>query len=182
MSEVMLAELLRATPHGRRQPTLSTDEARDVKLSPSEARDEVGAWLGQLQRDAEQAGASPAQRSALSYLRRSFLGVLVRRTVAGEFNERHIALSQIDQRRPRHNCCLATVHPLQRKVHRHRLVRPLAHAARSPKRGIEDVRAGQHPAASQQRAATHHRRAVAKARHRRCPLSHADPPSTSTSP
>jgi hypothetical protein len=76
MSEVMLAELLRATPHGRRQSTLSTDEARDAKLSPSEARDEVGAWLGQLQRDAEQAGASPAQRSALSYLRRSFLGVL----------------------------------------------------------------------------------------------------------
>jgi hypothetical protein len=64
MSEVTLAGLLQAAPRGTQQSP----------VSPREAREEVVQWLRQLQRDAEQAGASPAQLSALDCLGRSFLG------------------------------------------------------------------------------------------------------------
>lgn len=65
MNEVTLAGLLPTAPRGRWQS----------KVPPSQAREEVSQVLRQLQRDVEQAGASPAQVSALACLQRSFLGV-----------------------------------------------------------------------------------------------------------
>ena len=65
MNEVTLAGLLQAAARGR-QPS---------KVSPSQAREDVGQFLRKLQRDVEQAGASPAQVAALTCLQRSFLGV-----------------------------------------------------------------------------------------------------------
>jgi hypothetical protein len=67
MSEVTLAGLLQALYRGQRSP----------KVSPSQARDDMSQWLAQLRCDAEQAGASPAQVSALACLQRSFLGPFI---------------------------------------------------------------------------------------------------------
>jgi hypothetical protein len=66
MSDVMLGDLLQSVRRGRRR----------LKLTPKQAREELDQWLGYVQSGVEQAGASPAQLSALTCLRRAFLGVL----------------------------------------------------------------------------------------------------------
>jgi hypothetical protein len=66
MSEITLEELLLAAPRTKRK----------ADLSPRQAREELGQWLGQLGRDVEQAGPSSARASALACLRYSFLGFL----------------------------------------------------------------------------------------------------------
>lgn len=89
MNDVTLAELLQAAPRRRRKS----------KLSPTQAREELGQWLQQLQSDVEQAGASPEQLSALTCLQRSFLGILTAlsapRIEEVSVNIRQIGLSDV---------------------------------------------------------------------------------------